>query len=59
MLRLLMTLLVLATSQARVGGTSVLGDAVSWKLRNPSGASLRNVLACGLSIGRVPLGAKP
>ena len=29
MLRLLMTLLVLATSQVRVGGTSVLGDAVS------------------------------
>ena len=37
----------------RVGGTSVFGDAVYWKLGNPSGASLRNVLAYGLSIGRV------
>ena len=37
---------------ASVGGTSVLADAVYWRLGNPAGASLRNALAYALSIGR-------
>jgi hypothetical protein len=35
-----------------VGGTSILADAVYWKLGNPAGASLRNAVAYALSIGR-------
>ena len=35
-----------------VGGTSVLADAVYWRVGNPAGASLRNALAYALSIGR-------
>ena len=37
---------------ASVGGTSVLADAVYWKLGNPPGASLRNAVAYALSVGR-------
>ena len=35
-----------------VGGTSVLADAVYWRLGNPAGASLRNAVAYALSVGR-------
>ena len=35
-----------------VGGMSVFADAVYWKLGNPPGGSLRNVVAYALSIGR-------
>jgi hypothetical protein len=36
----------------RVGGASVLADAVYWKIGNPAGASLRNAVAYAVSIGR-------
>lgn len=36
----------------RLGGTSVLADALYWKIGNPAGASLRNAVAYALSIGR-------
>ena len=41
------------SSALTVRGISVFGEALYWKLGNPSGASLRNAVVYAMSVGRV------
>jgi hypothetical protein len=43
------------SGSAAIWGTSIIGDAVYWRIGNPPGASLRNALAYSLVLGR-PVG---
>jgi hypothetical protein len=40
------------SGSATMGGFMLFGDAMYWALGNPVGASLRNVVACSVAVGR-------